>query len=83
MSGNINNIYKYTGKFYYRHQYKTILEVDIVSIPEVLTDNSPISAGLSVTVKTPCAIKSLRQFSGVLDSRQKTAVCRLSSAKFR
>ena len=49
---NINKLYKYSGKCDYQQQYKAILEAEMVSTPEVLTDNSPIQPGPFVTIKS-------------------------------
>ena len=40
---NINKLYKYSGKCYYRHQYKAVLESDMLSTPEGLIDTSPMA----------------------------------------
>ena len=40
-------LYKSSGKFDYQQQYKSILEVAMVSTPEGLTDNSPIAFNTS------------------------------------
>ena len=48
-------------------QYKAILEAAMVFTPEGFTDNSPMSRGLSLSVKKPSAIKSLCQFSEAWD----------------
>ena len=54
----------------------------MVSTPEEVTDNSPISPIPSMTVKTLSASKSLRQFSEVLYFKN-TAVHRFGAAKSR
>ena len=55
----------------------------MVSTPELLTDNSPLSPGPSVIVKHTSASKSLCQFSKVLDVKNNTAICGLSADKLR
>ena len=53
----------------------------MVSNPEGITENSPISSGPYVSEKTPSVRKSLRQFPQILDVKQKTAVGKLGSPK--
>ena len=48
---NIKKLYKYSKKIDGQQQYKAILEASMVSIPEVFTDNSPMSPTQSVPVK--------------------------------
>ena len=49
MSGNINKLYTSAGICENQQQYKYILEVAMVSTPEIFTDNSPMPPGPSVT----------------------------------
>ena len=53
----------------------------MVSPPGGLTDNSPMSLITSIPVDKPISRKSHRQFSELLDVKQKTTVCRLCAAK--
>ena len=39
----INELYQYAGNSEYQQQFKDIIEADMVSTPEVLTNNSHIS----------------------------------------
>ena len=48
---NIKKSYKSAGKCANKQQYKAILEAAMVSTNEEFNKNSPISPGLSVTVK--------------------------------
>ena len=48
---SISNLYKTAGKFNDQQQYKSITEVEMVSIPEGFTNNSQISPRKYVTVK--------------------------------
>ena len=48
----------------------------MVSTTEVFNENSLMSPGPYVTVKHPSASKSLRQFTELLDVKNKTAVLR-------
>ena len=43
MFGKNKKLYKYTGKFDGQKKYKEIVETNMVSTPEVLTDNSPMA----------------------------------------
>ena len=52
----------------------------MVSTPEGLTENSPLSPGPSMTVKNPSAMITLHQFSEVLNTKINTAVHRLGAA---
>ena len=52
---NIKKSYKQAGKCDYQKQFKDILEAAMVSNPEGLTDNSPISPITSKPVKKPSA----------------------------
>ena len=52
---NIKNLYKQAGKCDDQQQFKDILEADMVSTPEVFTENSPISPRKSTLVKKPSA----------------------------
>ena len=56
-----------------------MLESDMVSNNEDLTDNSKIPLRTSLPVKNPSTRKSLSQFSKVLDVKQKTFVLILGS----
>ena len=42
---DIKNIYKYPGKYDYQYQYKFIIEQDMLSNNEGITDNSKLSPG--------------------------------------
>ena len=53
----------------------------MVSSTEEFTDNSPMSPVPSVNFKNIIAIKSLHQFTQVLDIQNRTSVCRLVGAK--
>ena len=53
----------------------------MVSTPEGFAENSPMSHGPYLTIKKAYCKKSLRQFSQVLDVKQKTAIHRLGAAK--
>ena len=49
--GKIKKLYKSTGKCDGQHQYKSIIGSAMISTPEVLTENSPLSVGTSGTMK--------------------------------
>ena len=78
---NIKNLYKSAGKCADRKNYKAILEEYLLSTPEEIMENSPMSLNPSVSVKNPSAIKLLRQFYELLDVKQKTDILRLGAAK--
>ena len=54
---------KKAGKCDGQQKFKDILEADMVSTPEVFTDNSPISPMKPTPVKKPSAQKSLCMFT--------------------
>ena len=53
----------------------------LVSTPEGVTNKSPMSPGPSVTVKNTIARKPVRQFTELLDVKNKTAVHWLGDPK--
>ena len=57
MCGGKNRLYKSSGKYDYQKQCKAIIEAEMLSTPEIFTDNSPMSPIQSVTVKNPSARK--------------------------
>ena len=61
----IKKLYRSTGKFDDKQNYKSIIEASIIPTPEGFNDNNTLSPGSSVTVKNPSARKSLRQFTEV------------------
>ena len=52
---NIKKLYKQAGKCDVQKQFKDILEAAMVSTPEGLTDNSPVSPMKPTPVKIPSA----------------------------
>ena len=78
---NIRKLYHSSGKCDCQHQYKTIIEAAIISIPKVFNDNSPISPSPFVPVKKPSERKYLHQFLDGLYVKQKNAVHRFCAAK--
>ena len=77
---NTKKLYTPSGKCDNQQQYKFIIQAEMVSTPEIFTDNSQISPGTSVTVRYTIARKALRLFTGVLDVKNKTAVRRVGDA---
>ena len=71
----INKVYKFSGRFDYRHKYKAILEAAMVSTNGGLTENIPISLGMFGAMKKSSAKTYFSPFSEVLDVEQKTTVC--------
>ena len=53
----------------------------MVFTPDILTDNSTMSPGPSVTFKNTSARKSLHLFTEVLVFKKKTAVLRVDAAE--
>ena len=80
---NIKKFYKQAGKFDDQQQFKDILEAAMVSTPEGLIDNIPISPRTSSSVKKPIAQKSLCMFTNVLDVNKKTAYRLVGAAKYK
>ena len=80
---NINKLYKQSGKCDKQKQFKDILEADLFSSLEGFTDGSPISTMTSTPVNKSSAIKSLCLFNNILDVKNKTATCRVGSAKYK
>ena len=78
---NIKKVYKQAGKCDDQKKVKNIIEVDLVSTPEGLTDNSPISPRTTSPVKKPSAWKSLCMFPNNLDMKTKKAYHRVGDAK--
>ena len=78
---NIKKLYTFSGKCDDKNQYKTIIEAELVSNPDIFTYNSPMSTGPCVAVINPSARKSLRQFTEFLDVKNKTAVHQVGAAK--
>ena len=78
---NIKKLYKSADKWDYQQHYKVIIEADMVSTPERLNDNIPLAVGTPVTMKNQSARNSLSQILALLNVKQKTAVCRMETAK--
>ena len=78
---NIKKLYKTGGKYDDQHQYKDILEAEMVSTPEVCNDNIPMTPNKSEYTRNPSTRKPLRQLSETLDVDHKTTICRLGAFK--
>ena len=52
---NINKLYTFTGKCDDQHNYKAIIEVEMVSTTDRFNNNSTISPGTSVPVRNTIA----------------------------
>ena len=78
---NIKKIYQHAGKCDDQQKFKDILEADIVSNPEEITDDSPIFPMTQTTVKKPSASKSLRLFTNIFDIKKRTAICCVGATK--
>ena len=73
----IKNYYKYSIKYYYKQQYKDILEAEMTYTMKGLRENSTISLSMYVPVNKLSARKSLCKLYEVLNIEQKTSVHRL------
>ena len=78
---NTKKLYKQAGKCDDKQQFKDIFEADMVSTPEIFTNDIPISSITSTPVKKPSAQKSLCLFTIILDVKKKTATCQVGAAK--
>ena len=78
---NIKKLYKHAGKCDNQKQFKYILEASMVSTPEGLTDNIPISPTTPTPVKEPSARKLPCLFTTILDMKKKAANHRVGAAK--
>ena len=63
---NIKKLYKYSGKYDDKNQYKAIIEAAMVSNPGEFSVKIPLSDDQSEPTKSPSARKSICQFSDVL-----------------
>ena len=70
----IKNYYKYSGKCYYKQQYKGILGAEMISTTKGIRENSTISITMSVPVKKTSARKALCQIYEILNVKQKSYV---------
>ena len=78
---NIKKLYKHAGKCDDQQQFKDILEAAMVSTPELISNNRPISPMAPSPVKKPSARRSLCLFTNILDVKNKTSTCRVGAAK--
>ena len=78
---NIRKIYQHAGKCDDQQNLKDIIDADILSTPEGVTDNIPNVHMTSKPVKNPRAQKSLCLFTNILDIKPKTAKRRFVAAK--
>ena len=78
---NIKKMYQHVGKCDDQQNFKDIIDADIVSTPEGVTDNIPNAPIISTPFKKPSARKSLRIFTNILYVKSKTAKRRIVAAK--
>ena len=76
-------IYQHADKCDDQQNLKDIIDADILSTPEGVSDNSPNVHMTSSPVKKPSARKSLCLFTNILDVNPKTAKRRFVAAKSR
>ena len=62
---NIKKIYQLTGKCDDQNKFKDIIDADMVSNPEGVTDNSPNVPLISTPVNKPSARKPLCLFTNI------------------
>ena len=70
---NIKKIYQHAGKCDDQQNLKDIIDSDLLSIPEEVTDNSHNVPMKSTPVKKPSARKSFCIFTNILDVKPKTS----------
>ena len=80
---NIKKIYQHAGKCDDQQNLNDIIDADILSTPEGVTDNSPNMHLTSSPVKKPSARKSLCLFTNILDVQPKIEKRRFVAAKSR
>ena len=78
---NTKNIYQHEGKCDDQQNLKDIIDADIISTPEGVTDNSPNVHMTSTPVKKSSARKSMCIFTNILDGKPTTAKRRFVAAK--
>ena len=71
---NIKKIYQHAGKCDYQQNFKDILEADIVSTPEEITDYSPSFPMTQKTTNKTSARKSLRLVTNTFDVKKMLSV---------
>ena len=69
---NIKKIYQHEGKCDNQQNLKYILDADMVSTPEGVTDNNANMPLISIPVKKPSARKSMCLFTNILNVEPKT-----------
>ena len=80
---NVKNIYQHAGKCDDQKNLKDILDADILSTPEGVTNHSPNVHLTSSPVKKPSARKSVCLFTNILAVESTTAKRRFVAAKSR
>ena len=63
-------MYKYAGKYDGKHQYKAILKALMISNNKGLTENSPTAVNTLGHIKNPIEMKSLNQFSELMNVKK-------------
>ena len=80
---NIKKIYQHAGNCDDQQNLNDIIDADMMSTLEGVTDNSPNVNMTSTPVKKPSARKSMCLFTNILYVKPTTAKCRFVSAKSR
>ena len=78
---NIKYIYQHSGKCDDQQNFKDILEADMVSNLEEITDDSPSFPVIKITVKTLSARKSLPLFTNIFDVQKRISIRTVGAAK--
>ena len=78
---NMKKIYQHAGKCDDQQNLKDILDTDMMSTPEGVTDNIPNVPLTSTPVNKLSARKSLCLFTTILDVKPKTAKRRIVATK--
>ena len=74
-------MYQHAGKCDDQQNLKDILDCDMVSTPEEITDDSLSVPMTSTPIKKPSARKSLCLFTNIFDVKPKTEKRRVGAAK--
>ena len=78
---NIKYIYQHAGKRYYQQNLKDLLDADMVSTPEEITDVISSLRKTPTTVKKPRARKSLCLFTNIFYVKNKASKRRVGAEK--
>ena len=80
---NIKTIYQHDSKCDYQQKFKDILETDMVSTTEEITNDSPSLPMTKTTVKKRSARKSLCLSTKIFNVKKRTDICLVGDAKLK